>query len=129
MDDFKYEDSTINSSTNVSIASGIDLQNYCDASTPNDQLKILYDVRLRELTSLRKEFDEYKFEKSKEIDNMKNKLILAEAEMRQLKVTLTSTENLLVDKTEVINGLNNAISDRDKEIQKQQRINEQVSIV
>lgn len=125
MDDFKYEDSTINSSTNISTASAPDLQNYCDV-TSNDQLKVLYDVRLREINNLRKEFDEYKLGKTKEVDNLKNKLILAEADIKQLKVSLSSAESLLVDKTDTINNLNKVLQSNEEEICKKHRKCEEV---
>lgn len=45
LDDF-YDDSTINSSTNVSLVSNGNLEQlYKDAITPDEQLKVLYEVR------------------------------------------------------------------------------------
>lgn len=47
LDDFNYDDSTINSSTNVSLVSNGNFEQlYKDAITPDEQLKVLYEVRL-----------------------------------------------------------------------------------
>lgn len=93
MDDFNYDDSTVNSSTNVSLDDV--QQNYRRASEPNEQLKVLYDVRVRELNNLKQEFDNFKAQAKKDNDASKNKLLLSEAEMRQLKVSLKNMEDLL----------------------------------
>lgn len=96
MDDFNFDESTINSSTNVSILSTDDIQNkYCDSTNPYEQLKILYEVRLREISNLKEEFDNYKKDKIKEIDNIKNKMFTSESEIQHLKITLKNSEELL----------------------------------
>ncbi|VEN38732.1 unnamed protein product [Callosobruchus maculatus] len=111
LDDFNFDESTINSSTNVSTASNEDIQNkYKYTSTPNEQLQVLYEVRTRELSKLKEEYDLYKVEKGKEIDALKNKLILGEAENYQLKISLKNAENLLVEKVTSINELKNELN-------------------
>ncbi|KAJ8932780.1 hypothetical protein NQ314_014484 [Rhamnusium bicolor] len=96
LDDFNYDESTVNSSTNISVASLDEMQqNYRQASDSNEQLKVLYDVRLRELSNIKTEYDNYKGEKTREIDVLKNKLLLSEAEMRQLKISLKNANDLL----------------------------------
>ncbi|KAJ8984819.1 hypothetical protein NQ317_013018 [Molorchus minor] len=56
LDDFNYDESTINSSTNISVASSDELQRaYKNATEPDDQLKLLYGIRLKELTDTRLE--------------------------------------------------------------------------
>lgn len=93
LDDFNYDESTVNSSTNISLDEI--QQNYRQASDPNEQLKVLYDVRVRELDSLRQEYNEFKVKTKKDIDVLKNKLLLSEAEMRQSKISLQSMEDVL----------------------------------
>ncbi|CAH2001744.1 unnamed protein product [Acanthoscelides obtectus] len=122
LDDFNFDESTINSSTNISTASNDDIQHkYKYASTTNEQLQVLYEVRTRELATLREEYEKYKAEKSKEIDNLKNKLILGEAENHQLKISLKNAENLLVEKTTMINDLRkelNVVTNHAKQYEK-----------
>lgn len=96
LDDFNFDESTINSSTNISAVSIDELQNkYCDVTNPHEQMKVLYDVRLREINSLREEYENYKKEKIREIDQLKNKMFMYEAEVQQLKITLKNSEELL----------------------------------
>lgn len=96
LDDFNFDESTVNSSTNISVASLDDLQNkYSETINPNEQIKILYEVRLRELNKLRGEYESYKKEKSREIDNLKNKMFIYEAEIQQMKISLKNSEELL----------------------------------
>nr|CAI5869358.1 unnamed protein product [Callosobruchus analis] len=111
LDDFNFDESTINSSTNVSTASNEDIQHkYKYTSTPNEQLQVLYEIRTRELSALKEEYEKYKVEKSKEIDALRNKLILGEAENYQLKVSLKNAENLLVEKVTSISELKNELT-------------------
>lgn len=95
LDDFNFDESTVNS-TNISLLSTDELQNkYCDITNPNEQLKILYEVRLREISSLKDEYDNYKKDKTKEIDKLKNKMFTYEAEIQHMKITLKNSEELL----------------------------------
>ncbi|KAJ8913610.1 hypothetical protein NQ315_013432 [Exocentrus adspersus] len=117
LDDFNYDDSTVNSSTNMSVASFDEIQhNYRQASDPNEQLKVLYDVRVRELNNLRKEFEDYKTQSKNDISSLKNKLLLLEAETRQLKISLKNAEDLLVEKTSDISELKNVINNKDLQL-------------
>lgn len=78
------------------MASTNELQNkYSEITNTNEQMKILYDVRLREINNLREEYENYKKEKIREIDQMKNKMFIYEAEVQQLKITLKNSEELL----------------------------------
>lgn len=96
LDDFNFDESTVNSSTNISVVSTDDLQKkYCDTTSPNEQIKILYDVRLREINHLREEYENYKKEKSDEIKFLKNKIFVYEAEVQQMKISLKNSEELL----------------------------------
>ncbi|XP_030749914.1 putative leucine-rich repeat-containing protein DDB_G0290503 [Sitophilus oryzae] len=118
LDDFKYDDSTINSSANISLASVDNFeQTYKDAITPNEQLQVLYQVRVREIQSLKEEFNKHKEKSKEEIDSLKHKNILLEAELRQTKVSLSNAEVLLVEKTQTINNLTNNLAERDKKIE------------
>lgn len=96
LDEYKYDDSTINSSTNISVASAeyID-QAYKDVQTPYEQLKLLYDIRMKEIQTLKEEFDGYKESTMKEIDSLKRRLTLQEAETSQVEISLRNTKSLL----------------------------------
>lgn len=78
----------------ISDVSTHERQLYKDSKIQN-QLKILYDVRVREINNLREEYQNYKIEKDKEIGILKNKAILAEAEMRHIQSSLANSEGLL----------------------------------
>lgn len=89
----RYEESGQSSLNDVTKHSAVD-QSYKNANQ-QEQLKILYDVRVREIKNLQDEFNKYKEEKAKEINNLKNKTILAEAENRHLQISLSNSESLL----------------------------------
>lgn len=96
LDDFNFDESTVNSSTNISVLSSEEIQNkYSETLNPGEQLKILCEVRTRELIKLREEYENYKKEKSREVDNLKNKVFLYEAETQQMKISLKNSEELL----------------------------------
>ncbi|XP_018574443.1 spindle pole body component 110, partial [Anoplophora glabripennis] len=114
LDDFNYDESTVNSSANVSFDEV--QQNYRQASNPNEQLKVLYDVRVRELDSLRKEYNEFKTQAKKDIDGLKNKLLLSETEMRQIKISLKNVEDVVVEKTSNIKQLNDILNSKDVQL-------------
>lgn len=79
---------------NVNDVSTVERQLYKDTSR-QDQLMVLYDVRVREINSLREEYENYKIEKDKEISVLKNKAILFEAEVRHTQTSLKTSESLL----------------------------------
>ncbi|KAF7280414.1 hypothetical protein GWI33_006080 [Rhynchophorus ferrugineus] len=117
LDDFKYDDSTINSSTNISMVSVDNIeQNYKNAITPSEQLKVLYDVRVREIQALHDEYNQYKETAKRDIDSLKHKNILFEQELRQAQISLKNSESLLVDKTQVINTLTSNLAGKDDEL-------------
>lgn len=96
LDDFNFDESTVNSSTNVSVLSTNELQNkYSETNNSNEQLKILCEVRTRELTELKNEYENYKIEKSREVDNLKKKLYVYEAEVQEMKISLKNAQELL----------------------------------
>ncbi|CAG9773057.1 unnamed protein product [Ceutorhynchus assimilis] len=124
LDDFNYDDSTINSSTNVSIASVDNLEQlYKEALSPDEQIKILYDVRCREILALKEEYDKFKADKSKEVNSLKNQKILLEGELRQAGISMKNLESLLVDKTEEINNLTKNLKEKDTQMNKLQTLN------
>nr|XP_023025665.1 uncharacterized protein PFB0765w-like [Leptinotarsa decemlineata] len=104
LDDFNYDESTINSSNNVSAVS-LDDQNKYRNADQYEQLKVLYDVRLKELSALRNEYDTFKKEELREKELLKRKIITYEAEIQQTKVLLKNTNELLVEKSSIINEL------------------------
>lgn len=95
LDDFNFDESSVNNST-LSLASTDDLQNkYSKVTNPMEQLQILYDVRLREIKTLKEDYENYKIEKTKEIEYLKNKLLTYKADFHQLKISLKNAEELL----------------------------------
>ncbi|XP_066157176.1 putative leucine-rich repeat-containing protein DDB_G0290503 [Euwallacea fornicatus] len=119
LDDFNYEDSTINSSTNTSVLSNDNLNHlYKKAITPDEQLKVLYEVRCREIETLKHDFDKVKFEKDKEIESLKKQNLLLEGEIRQLQISLKNSGNLLVDKTETVSTLIKTLEQKEGQIDK-----------
>lgn len=144
LDDFNYDESTVNSSTNVSLDEV--QENYRQASEPNEQLKVLYDVRVRELNNLKQEYDNFKTQAKKDNDLLKNKLLLSEAEMRQLKISLKNAEDLLggyivnnyisnysrtyfsVEKTNNVKELNDILNSKDIQLKNYEKMVENVSI-
>lgn len=56
-----------------------------------DQLKVLYDVRLREIEKLTKELDAEKEEK----DQIRRKLALCEHDKKNLEISLNANKTLL----------------------------------
>ncbi|KAL3269544.1 hypothetical protein HHI36_008609 [Cryptolaemus montrouzieri] len=118
LDDFKYEDSTINSSTNISVASADCMeQAYKDVQTPYEQLKLLYDIRMREIEVLKEEFDSFRENSTKEINTLKRKLTLQEAETSQVEICLKNTKSLLVEKADIIDKQDKDLFMKNKEIE------------
>ncbi|CAH1366958.1 unnamed protein product [Tenebrio molitor] len=125
---FKYEDSEKTLLDNVSSSvSGAIEQNYKNVNQ-QDQLKLLYEVRLREINSLREEFQKFKEEKSKEISVLKNKVTLSEAEIRHLQITLSNSESLLVEKNGIINNFKQNMTAKDHEVENLQKVIEQQNL-
>ncbi|KAH1005207.1 hypothetical protein HUJ04_006236 [Dendroctonus ponderosae] len=119
LDDFNYDESTINSSANVSLVSTSNFeQRYKDAISPNDQLQVL----CRELQELNAKFEKFKVEKNKELQSQTQQKLLLEGEVRQLSISLKNCENLLVDKTETINDLNKTLQQKEADISQMQTL-------
>ncbi|XP_044755654.1 myosin-1-like [Coccinella septempunctata] len=127
LDEFKYDDSTMNSSTNISVASAeyID-QAYKDVQTPYEQLKLLYDIRMKEIQTLKGEFDDYKENMGREMDSLKRRLTLQEAETSQVEISLRNTKSLLVEKTDIIATQEKNLAMKDEEIGSLQKTVEQL---
>ena len=93
--DFNYEDSSKAVPDNLSAnSSQVTERNYKNVDQ-QEQLKVLYDVRVREINNLREEFNKFKAEKEKEMTVLKHKVTLSEAELRHCQVTLSNSESLL----------------------------------
>ncbi|XP_066246315.1 putative leucine-rich repeat-containing protein DDB_G0290503 [Euwallacea similis] len=123
LDDFNYDDSTINSSTNTSVLSNDNLNHlYKEALTPDEQLKVLYEVRCREIQTLKHDFDKVKVEKNKEIEALKKQNLLLEGEIRQFQISLKNSGNLLVDKSETVNTLTKTLEQKEGQIDKLKEI-------
>ncbi|KAL1512892.1 hypothetical protein ABEB36_002397 [Hypothenemus hampei] len=119
LDDFNFEDSTINTSTNVSIVSAENLEQvYKEAITPHEQLKVLYDVKCREIQTLKDEYEKLKAEKNKEIELVKNQKLLMESELRQVQISLKNAENLLVGEKESYHTLEKKLREKESENEK-----------
>lgn len=101
MDEFNYDDqSTINSSTNVSLDE-IDSHRYKNASI-DDQIKVLYEVRVREVKTLSEQLENVRAEFTAYKNEMKKKILLLEAEKDQSQISLKQSQNILVSKAEEI---------------------------
>ncbi|XP_050303802.1 myosin-11-like [Anthonomus grandis grandis] len=118
LDDFKYEDSTINSSPNLSLISNDNLASslYKDHFQPNDQLKALFEIRCRELQDVREEFEKYRTDTSKELETQKRQNLLLESELSRFKISLKNSEVLLAEKVDVINNLNKNLAEKNANI-------------
>ncbi|CAG9817152.1 unnamed protein product [Phaedon cochleariae] len=126
LDDFNYDESTINSSTNNSVVSVDEIQNnYHKAINPNEQLKVLYDVRLRELNSMKIEYENNKAELISKIDSLNKKVIIYEGELHQTKISLKNAEELLVEKSSAITDLAITLSAREEQIKNYEKAMEE----
>lgn len=123
---FNYDNASGNmdESTNVSATLA---QNYKDA-TPEEQLKVLYDVRVREINNLQDEFTTFQAEKTKEISILKNKVTLSEAEIRHLQLQNSELKEILVEKTDVLNKFKQNLLNKDKEIEDLKRVIEELKL-
>ncbi|KAK9685213.1 hypothetical protein QE152_g38220 [Popillia japonica] len=114
MDEFNYdEQSTINSSENVSVDDAysnqsIAVQKY-KTSNLDDQLKVLYDIRVKEVKSLMEQLDQLKTEIQKQKEVNGKTVVLLEAEKDRAKISSQQAQALLVTKTEEISKLRNEI--------------------
>ncbi|KAK4871658.1 hypothetical protein RN001_015782 [Aquatica leii] len=117
------EQSTLNSSItsnegeNSIIHNNRSLREYREANL-NDQLKTLYDVRVREVESLNKDIDKLKKEFSEQQTQLKKQLTLMEAEYQRKNISLTESQHLLVEKTELIIKLNEELNILKTNVQK-----------
>ncbi|XP_063919998.1 repetitive organellar protein-like isoform X2 [Zophobas morio] len=126
--DFNYEDSSKAVPDNLSAnSSQVTERNYKNVDQ-QEQLKVLYDVRVREINNLREEFNKFKAEKEKEMTVLKHKVTLSEAELRHCQVTLSNSESLLVEKNDVINHLKGNITSQVDEISNLKKVLEQQNL-
>ncbi|GJQ78428.1 hypothetical protein Trydic_g11549 [Trypoxylus dichotomus] len=114
MDEFNYDDqSTVNSSESVSVDDTYNnqsatMQKYKNASL-DDQLKVLYEVRVKEVKSLTEQLEQLKAEIRKQKDSNGKTALLLEAEKDKAKISSQQAQVLLVNKTEEISKLKNEI--------------------
>lgn len=97
MDDFNYDESSVNSSANVSVDNtdqyGV-LQKYRDTSM-NNQLKVLYEVRVREVLTLKKELEDVRTEFGQYKKDNKRQLLLLEADKDMLGISYKQAQDIL----------------------------------
>ncbi|KAI4467465.1 hypothetical protein MML48_2g00001181 [Holotrichia oblita] len=114
MDEFNYdEQSTINSSENVSVDDAYSnqsaaMQRYKNSNV-DDQLKVLYDIRVKEVKSLTEQLDQLKTEIQKQKEVNGKTAILLEAEKDRARISSQQAQALLINKTEEISKLRNEI--------------------
>lgn len=100
MDEFNYdEQSTINSSENVSVDDAysnqsIAVQKY-KTSNLDDQLKVLYDIRVKEVKSLMEQLDQLKTEIQKQKEVNGKTVVLLEAVKDRAKISSQQAQALL----------------------------------
>lgn len=105
MDEFSYVDQ---STMNSSVASNVDVhadilpqevqtafeEQYREVST-GEQLKVLYEVRVREVTALNEELEKLRKEVKNQEQSLKKKIVLLEIENEQKNISLTESQELL----------------------------------
>lgn len=95
MDEFNYDDSTMNSSGNASSAEDNHLMQKYKTASYDDQLKVLYDVRVKEVKNLSEEVHKLREELSLQRDQLMKKLMLMEADKNQAEMSLGQSQSLL----------------------------------
>lgn len=97
MDEFNYDESSINSSTNVS-ADETDqygfIQKYKDTSM-NNQLKVLYEVRVREIKTLSEQLENIQAEFNCYKNDTKRQILLLEAEKDKINISYKQSQEIL----------------------------------
>lgn len=122
LDDFSYDESTVNSSI-VSAVSCDEIQKkYLNANNHQEQLQTLYDIRLRELQALKEEHKVTVENMTINMEAMKKKLILSEAEIDQLKISYKNCDSLLVEKTGALKELTSVLESKENQIQEYKKL-------
>lgn len=107
MDDFNYDDqSTVNSSVNESVHEYA--QQYKDAGLDN-QVEVMYNIRVKEVESLQLKLQAKEQQLADMKAQMVQSLMLTEAENDKLRTSLKNSQELLVDKCNEIQQLNDQI--------------------
>ncbi|KAB0796906.1 hypothetical protein PPYR_10967 [Photinus pyralis] len=109
---FDFDDqSTINSSIRSNDETGVGRQDvdslhdmYREANA-NEQLKVLYDIRVREVETLNKEMEKLKLEWKEQEKGLKRQIMLHEAENQRKSGTLKESQSLVVEKVDQIQKL------------------------
>ncbi|XP_056637763.1 putative leucine-rich repeat-containing protein DDB_G0290503 [Diorhabda sublineata] len=122
LDDFSYDESTVNSSIVSTISYDETQKKYLNANNHQEQLQLLYDIRLRELQALKGEHKETVENMTINMDAMKKKLILAEAELNQLKISYKNSECLLVEKTGALKELTSVLESKENQIEEYKKL-------
>ncbi|KAK5642832.1 hypothetical protein RI129_008999 [Pyrocoelia pectoralis] len=102
------EQSTINSSirSDDEDVSMEPLNNKYRETTANEQLKVLYDIRVHEVENLNKQMEKLKFEFKEQEKGYKRQIALFEAENQRKTVSLRESQNLREDENSVLRQLN-----------------------
>ncbi|GLV40869.1 hypothetical protein CBL_10044, partial [Carabus blaptoides fortunei] len=74
-----------------------------------DQLRVLYEVRVREINSLSKQLDEVKSELKLERETAQRKILLLEADCEKTRLSLKQSQNLLVENKRSLDDKNEEI--------------------
>ncbi|CAG9856655.1 unnamed protein product [Phyllotreta striolata] len=129
LDDFKFDESTVNSSL-ISAISDDAQDKFLKAENEHEQLKVLFEVRGRELAALREEHKKVTEKLQHQVDVVKKKLTLTEAEFEQLKLSYKNSEELLGEKIQKVNELTSLLENKEQQINdfKRERENLQIEI-
>nr|XP_022909348.1 putative leucine-rich repeat-containing protein DDB_G0290503 [Onthophagus taurus] len=120
MDEFNYDDqSTIHSSTNVSVDNGyhpvenqeenVLFNKYTRNTNLDDQLKVLYEIRVKEVKELMEKVGKLEMDIEKQKDIHSKKCILLEADKNKAKISLEQSQKLLLSKSEEIDCLGHEV--------------------
>ncbi|KAK6644351.1 hypothetical protein RUM43_000618 [Polyplax serrata] len=86
-----------------------------EAFDSGEQLKILYDVRVREVHRLTEMIDSIRKEHEIGISKLKHQVALSQAEIESLKISQTQLQNLLVTKNQNLEDLEKQLADLERE--------------
>lgn len=104
MDDFNYDESSVNSSTNISMDEGNNelMEKYRNTSM-NGQLKVLYEVRVREIMTLKKQLEELEKEYGWFKRDAKRQMLLLEEEKDKISISYKQTQDILGNQDSLYN--------------------------
>lgn len=128
LDDFNFDDqSTFNSSTNASPEQSIGTSLYLKEKFKNagfdEQLKVLYEARVREVRTLQEQLEKQRKDSGYERDDIARKYLLSEANKDKAEISLKQAAEIIVDKTALLskvtsenNDLKNAFESLQKDL-------------